>query len=68
MPVMKMKQDLLQEGFLKIFQSWEHTIHRGSLEGWIKDFYKYALTFGKNKYRNTNIDVEEFETEFLRRK
>ena len=59
-------KDLLQEGFLKIFQKLgTYDTSRGSLEGWIKrifinlciDFYR------KNKYRNTNIDVEEFGDE-----
>jgi len=52
--------DLLQEGFIKVFENLHNFRNQGSLEGWIrKTFINTAINYCKQKYRlyeSVNID------------
>ena len=58
-------EDILQEGFIKIFQKMESFRNQGSLEGWIKRIMiNTALdSFRKNKNLRYQIDIETIENE-----
>lgn len=56
-------EDVLQDGFIKIFQKMESFRNQGSLEGWMKRIMvNTALdAFRKNKNSRYNIDIETIE-------
>jgi RNA polymerase sigma-70 factor (ECF subfamily) len=56
-------EDILQEGFIKIFQKMDSFRNQGSLEGWIKRIMiNTALdSFRKNKNLRYQIDIESIE-------
>jgi RNA polymerase sigma-70 factor (ECF subfamily) len=61
-------EDILQEGFLKVFQNIASFRKEGSLEGWIKRIMiNHALNqFRKNRKLPFNEDIEEInETEII---
>ncbi len=56
-------KDLLQEGFLRIFQKLNtYEKSRGSFEGWVKRIFINLCIdyYRKNKFRSSNRDIEEF--------
>lgn len=56
-------EDIMQEGFIKIFQKIDTFKHNGSLEGWMKRIMiNTALdVFRKNKNSRYNIDIDTIE-------
>lgn len=56
-------EDIMQEGFIKIFHKLETFKHNGSLEGWMKRIMiNTALDyFRKNKNFRHSIDIETIE-------
>lgn len=56
-------EDIMQEGFVKIFQKIESFRNQGSLEGWMKRIMiNTALdNFRKNKNFRYNIDIDTIE-------
>jgi RNA polymerase sigma factor (sigma-70 family) len=56
-------EDVMQEGFVKIFQKMESFRNQGSLEGWMKRIMiNTALdSFRKNKNSRYNIDIDTIE-------
>lgn len=56
-------EDILQEGFIKIFQKMDTFRSQGSLEGWMKRIMvNTALdSFRKNKNLRYQIDIESIE-------
>jgi len=59
-------QDILQMGFIKVFEKLEMYKHQGSLEGWIrKIIVNTALdNIRKNKKFTNNIDLEKVDYQF----
>lgn len=56
-------QDVLQLGFIKVFEKIEMFNYSGSLEGWIRRIMiNTALDFlRKNKYHDQNIEMDKVE-------
>lgn len=56
-------EDVLQNGFIKVFNNLKNFDNRGSLEGWIRRIIvNTALDeIRKNKKRQNNIDITESE-------
>mgnify|MGYP000442234181 CR=1 FL=1 len=56
-------QDILQMGFIKVFEKLDMYVQKGSLEGWIrKIIVNTALDFiRKNKKLQNNIDLEKVD-------
>lgn len=54
-------EDMLQEGFIKVFNNLEQYRSEGSLEGWIRRIMvRSAINFlNKNKYLKLNLDMEQ---------
>ena len=58
-------EDILQEGFIKVFQNLEKFRHEGSFEGWIK---RIMVNTSLERYRKNNrlysvVDIEEVEND-----
>lgn len=51
-------QDLLQEGFVKVFESIRHFKWKGSLEGWMRRVF-VNLALDKYRSRITHLSVDE---------
>lgn len=51
-------QDLMQDGFIKVFQKIETYRHHGSLEGWIK---KVMINTALDNYRRLRADKHKTE-------
>lgn len=54
-------EDMLQEGFIKVFNNIGQYRHEGSLEGWIRRIMvTSAINFlNRNKYLRLNIDMDQ---------
>ena len=54
-------QDIVQDGFIKVFNSIEGFHHQGSLEGWIKRIMiNTALdAYRKNKKRQKDVELDD---------
>lgn len=54
-------EDMLQEGFIKVFNNIDQFRSEGSLEGWIRRIMvNTAINFlNKNKYLQLNVDMEQ---------
>ena len=53
-------EDMLQEGFIRIFSQIHQFQHKGALEGWIRKIIVHTCInlLKKNKKFNENVDIE----------
>lgn len=60
-------EDMLQEGFLKVFQNISRFKHEGSFEGWVRKIMVFtAINYFKHRARHfqENLDMEDYDSPF----
>jgi RNA polymerase sigma factor (sigma-70 family) len=61
-------EDMLQEGFIRIFSQIHQFQHKGALEGWIRKIIVHTCInmLKKNKKFNENVDIQHAQHLFVR--
>jgi RNA polymerase sigma factor (sigma-70 family) len=61
-------EDMLQEGFIRIFSQIHQFQHKGALEGWIRRIIVHTCInmLKKNKKFNENVDIEHAQHLIIR--